>query len=262
LGRVGEASAELDLAAQLVDGRHPYLRTQLAWSRAGSLLHGGHWREADELSRTTCQRHARTEPGAAQFNRVVQRWEAEFLTGGSGGGIGGGTDLVDELRAVMEGPGPPPLHGILAMALTEAGRVHDARAALDRLPRWPRDHLWLYACCWALLAASRLGETELATQLRGHLLPYRQLTCSVTDVAISGPVAYFTAEAALVLGDPDAALADLAIATGRAQRMGAKPWLAHVRGAIKRARQLRGTRHGSGTHRVKHHARTGVPPGA
>jgi hypothetical protein len=74
----------------------------------------------------------------------------------------------------------------------------------------------------------------LVTRLRAQLLPYRHLTCSVLDLAISGSVAYFTAEAALALGDPDAALADLAIATDTTQRMGAKPWLAQVREAICR----------------------------
>lgn len=38
--------------------------------------------------------------------------------------------------------------------------------------------------------------------------------------------AYFTAEAALALGDPDAALADLAIAVETDEAMGALPWLA------------------------------------
>lgn len=56
---------------------------------------------------------------------------------------------------------------------------------------------------------------------------------------ISGSVAYFTAEAALALGDPDAALADLAIATDMTQWIGAQPWLARVREAIERAQQLK-----------------------
>jgi DNA-binding SARP family transcriptional activator len=232
LGRVSEASAELDLAAQLVEEQRSPLRTQLAWSRAGLLLLGGRWREADELSRAAYDLHARMKWGAAQSNRMVQRWEAAYL-------IGGGTDLVDELRAVAESPGLPALHSILVMALIQAGQIHDARIALRRFPRGPKDYLWLYTRCWALLAASRLGETELVTRLRAQLLPYRHLTCSVLDLAISGSVAYFTAEAALALGDPDAALADLAIATDTTQRMGAQPWLAQVREAIERAQQLK-----------------------
>jgi hypothetical protein len=51
-------------------------------------------------------------------------------------------------------------------------------------------------------------------------------------------VAYFTAEAALALGDPEAALADLAIATEMDERIGALPWLAQARDAIGRARRL------------------------
>ncbi|HEY0452158.1 BTAD domain-containing putative transcriptional regulator [Actinophytocola sp.] len=197
VGRVSEASAELDLAAQLVDAHRAPLRAQPAWS------------------------------GAARCDRMVQRWEAAYLTGA-------GPDLVDELRAVAESSGAPAPHGILAMALTEAGQVPDARVALRRIPRGHKDYLWLHTRCWALLAAARLGETELVTQLRAELLPYRRLTCSVLDLVISGPVAYFTAEAALALGDQDAAVVDLVIASDTAQRMGAEPWLAKVREAICR----------------------------
>ncbi|MDQ3577001.1 MAG: hypothetical protein M3443_05250 [Actinomycetota bacterium] len=186
-----------------------------------------HRNRPDELSRATYDLHARMKWGTAQFNRLVQRWEAAYL-------IGGGSDLVDELRAVAESPGQPALHGLLAMALIEAGQVHDARIALRRFPHGHKDYLWLYTRCWTLLAASRLGEIELVTRLRAQLRPYRHLTCSVSDLAISGPVAYFTAEAALALGDQAAAMADLAIATDTARLMGAQPWLAEVREAICR----------------------------
>jgi hypothetical protein len=235
-GRVSQGSAALDLAAQLAEEQHSHLRTQLAWSRAGFLLLGGRWREADELSRATYDLHARMKGGTAQFNRMAQRWEAAYLTGS-------GSDLVDELRAVAEPAGPPALHSLLVMALIEAGQVHDARAALRQLPYGHKDYLWLYTHCWALLAASRLGETGLATRLRAQLLPYRHAACSVLDLAMSGSVAYFTAEAALALGDPDSALADLAIATDMTERMDAQPWLAQVGGAIKRAQQLKADRH-------------------
>ena len=232
LGRVADASAELDLAAQHGEEQRAPLRTQLGWSRAGLLMIGGRWAEADELSRATYDQHARMTWGDAQFNRMVQRWEAAFLTGA-------GKDLVDELSVVAESSGLPALHSILAVAQIEAGRVHDARIALRRFPRAPQDYRWLYTRCWALLAAARLGEREPVAQRHAQLLPYRHLTCSVLDLAISGPVAYFTAEAALALGDPDAALADLAVATETAQRMGSQPWLTQAGEAVKRAQQLR-----------------------
>ena len=227
LGRVSEAAAELDVVTELLDEQRSPLRTQLAWSCAGLLLLGGCWREAEELSRVTYDRDTGMKWGPAQLNRMVQRWEAAYLTGSGG-------DLVDELRAFAESADLPALHSILVMALIEAGQLHEARLALSRFPCGPRDPLWLYTCCWQLLAAARLGETELVARLRDQLLPYRHLACSVLDVAISGSVAYFTAEAALALGDPDAALADLAIAADTTQRMGAQPWLAQVRDAIER----------------------------
>jgi hypothetical protein len=54
-------------------------------------------------------------------------------------------------------------------------------------------------------------------------------------LAISGSVAYFTAEAALALDDSDAALADLDVATDTTRRMGAGQWLARVRAVAERA---------------------------
>ncbi|WP_218577036.1 AfsR/SARP family transcriptional regulator [Phytohabitans rumicis] len=227
LGRVFEASAELDLAAQLTDDQCAPLCTQLAWSQAALLLLGGRCREADELRRAAYDWHSRMKWGAARLNRVVQMWEVAYLTGD-------GASLVGELRTVAEYADLPALHSILGMALAEAGHMRDARMALRRLPCGPKDHLWLYTQCWALLAASRLDETELVTRLRAELLPYRHLACSVSDVVISGSVAYFTAEAALGLGDVDAALVDLHIALDTTRRMGAQLWLDRVRERIGR----------------------------
>lgn len=50
-----------------------------------------------------------------------------------------------------------------------------------------------------------------------------------SGAVISGSVACFTADAALALGDPEAALADLAIATEMEERIGVRPWLAQAR---------------------------------
>ncbi|MFJ6676604.1 BTAD domain-containing putative transcriptional regulator [Actinosynnema sp. NPDC091369] len=231
-GRVREAAAELDLAAEQAQERSPALRTRLGWSRAGLLLLDGRWAEADEVSRATHDQCAGTSWGDARFNRTVQRWEAAFLTGG-------GRYLVDELRAAAEASNRPALQAILVMALVDAGLARDARIALHRFPRGPEeDHLWLYTRCWALLAAARLGETDLVARWRAQLLPYRHLACSAPDLVVSGSVAYFTAEAALALGDRDAALADLAVATDAAGRMGALPWLARVRDAVDSAHRF------------------------
>jgi DNA-binding SARP family transcriptional activator len=232
LGRAPQAAADLSFAAELAGEPHSPLRTQLAWSHAALLSLGGRWRDADEVRRATYDAHARMKWGTARFNRVIQRWDAAYLAGA-------GADLVDELCAVAESFGLPALRSALVMALVEAGKVQEARIALSRSPHRPKDHLWLYTNGWTLLAASRLGEVDTATRLRDLLLPYRHLTCSIPDLVISGPVAYYTAEAAFALGDPDAALGDLAIATDISRRMGAKPWLAQVRKAVARCRGTR-----------------------
>jgi hypothetical protein len=161
---------------------------------------------------------------------MSQRWEAAFLTGR-------GADLVDELRPAVEATGFPLLRSILTMALIEAGRPAEARAFLCTLPPGPKDYQWLYIRCWSLLAAARLGEIELVSRLRDQLVPYRRLACAVFAAVVSGSVAYFTGEAALALGDADAALADLTIAVKANEAMGALPWLAQARNALTRAQR-------------------------
>jgi hypothetical protein len=213
----------------------------LGWARAGLLLLAGRWAEADALSRATYNLHSGKSWGmravgqdVAQDIRMCQSWEAAYLAGT-------GADLVDELRAVSTVT-YSPVRSILTMALVEAGCLEDARALLRCFALGPKDFLWLYTQCWGLLAAARLGETELVTQLRNQLLPYRRFACAVFATVVSGSVAYFTGEAALALGDPDAALADFTIAVEADEAMGALPWLARTRDAIARAQQCANSR--------------------
>jgi DNA-binding SARP family transcriptional activator len=239
LGRISEAAAELDLFVPFVEqSGSPTVRVQLGWTRAGLLLLAGRWPEADIISRATYNLHSSMSflmgRGHAQIVRMFQRWETAYL-GGTG------ADLVDELRAVVEATGSPTLPGILTMALVEAGRPEEARAVLRCLAPGPKDYRWLYTQCWGLLAAARLGESEHVSRLRDQLLPYRRLPCAVFAAAGSGSVAYFTGEAALALGDPDAALADLAIAVEADEAMGALPWLTQARDAVTRAQQCAGS---------------------
>lgn len=240
LGRISEAVTELDLLVPFAgQSGSPTVQVRLGWARAGLLLLAGHRAEADVISSATYNLHSGmsygVEQGVAQRVRMLQRWEAAYL-GGTG------ADLVDELRAAVEGIGSPRLRSILAMALVEAGRSEEARAVLRSLPPGPKDYRWLYTQCWGLLAAARLGETELVTRLRNQLLPYRRLAGAVFAVVVNGSVAYFTGEGALALGDPDAALADLTIAVEADEAMGALPWLARARDAITRAQRLRDPR--------------------
>jgi hypothetical protein len=235
-GRIPEADTELDLLVPFAEQwGSPTVRVQLGWSRAGLLLLAGRWQEADAISRATYNLHSGmsygVERGFALRARMAQRWETAYLTGT-------GADLVDELRTAVKTTGAPGLRSMLTMALVEARRPEEARALLHCLAPGPKDSRWLYTQCWSLLAAARLGETEFLARVREQLLPYRQLACVAVYVyVVSGSVAYFTGEAALALGDPDAALADLTIATEADGAMGALPWLAQARDAITRARR-------------------------
>lgn len=57
---------------------------------------------------------------------------------------GTGADLVDELRAATEVTGVSGLRNVLSMALVEADRIQDARAALRHLEPRTKDFTWLY----------------------------------------------------------------------------------------------------------------------
>ena len=235
LGRISEATAELDLLAPLVEqSGSPIYRMQLGWFRAGLLLLTGHWSDADAISRVTYNLHSGmsfgAERGIAQTCRLFQRWEIAYLSGTA-------ADLVDELHTTVKATGSLSMPSILAMVLVEAGQPDDARTILRNLAPGPPSWLWLYAQCWALLTAARLGETQHITRLRHQLLPYRHLPCAIFAVVISGPVAYFTGEAALALNDPKTALDDFAIAAQINQQMGASAWLTQTRNAITRAQQ-------------------------
>jgi DNA-binding SARP family transcriptional activator len=234
VGRIADAATELDQAVPFIEqAGSPVYRMQLGWAQAGLLLLAGRWPEAEAISRATYHRHVGMSWGVggsvAQIGRMGQRWEAAYLAGT-------GADLLDELRATVKSTGSPTLRSILTMALIEAGDPTEARTILRSLPPEPKDYRWLYIQCWSLLAAAQLAEIELVSRLRDQLLPYRQLACAVFAAVVSGSVAYFTGEAALALGDPDAALADLTIAIKADEAMGALPWLAKARDAVTRAR--------------------------
>jgi hypothetical protein len=240
LGRIPEATTDIDLLVPFVEqSGSPFYRMRLGWARAGLLLLAGRWVEADAISRATYKLHSGLsfgveyygmEGGIAEASRMGQRWEAAYLAGT-------GADLVDELCVAVGASGSGAPGSILAMALVEAGRREEARAILRRLVPGPKDFSWLYTQCWSLLAAARLGDTERATQLRDQLLPYRRLACAAFTVVVSGSVAYFTGEAALALGDPNAALVDLTIAVEIDERMGALSWLAQAHDGLTRAQR-------------------------
>ncbi len=236
MGRIAEAATQFDFIER---AGSPPVRALVGWCQAGLLLLAGRWPEADEISCAALDRHSKISfsgplglgaRGTAQAIRMQQRWAAAFLTGG-------GADMVDELRASVEATGTPISRGILTMALVEAGHSAEARVLLHSLPLGPKDYRWLPAQCWALLAAARLRDIELLNRLRDQLLPYRHLACAASMALVCGSVAYFTGEAALALGDPDTALADLTIAVEIDERMGARPWLARARDAITRAQR-------------------------
>ena len=237
VGRMPEAAGQLEQV--VLFGEHvaaPTVRVHLGWARASQLLLAGRWAEADTISRATYDLHSKmsygVEQGIAQRIRMIQRWEAAFLTDRC-------ADTVGELQAAAATIGTPGLRTMLTVALVEAGRLAEAREILHSLDTGPKDYRWLYTECWCLLAAARLGDVEHAKRLRDRLLPYRHMACAVAVHVVSGSVAYFTGEGALAIGDADAALTDLALAIEAGEAMGAIPWLARAREAQARAQLLK-----------------------
>ncbi len=232
LGRIPEATAEVDLVAPLVEllRAQPYW-LQLGWARAGLLLLSGRWQEAEAPSRAAFDLSARVSWLGAQPCRLLQRWEAAFLTGR-------GADLVDELSVAADDTGLSILHNLLTMALVEAARPEEARDVLRRLAPSPRTTCGFTprvgACslrCDSARLSWWLGCAASCCPTGGWPAPHRRLWS-----AVRWPTS--PAKAGLALGDPDAALADLAIAIEIDERMGALPWLAKAREAITRVQRL------------------------
>jgi tetratricopeptide (TPR) repeat protein len=180
---------------------------------------------ADELSTSALEIGRRSEPDAlACF--AAQQTSIAFERGRLG-------EIVPLLeQAVRENPGVPGFRATLALALTEASRLADARKLLEqamasRFGDVPYDVTWLAVACIYAHVSCTLENRPAASALYPMLEPFSE-QIAFPAFGVWGPVALYLGSLALVLGDVDAAERHLAEAARAAIRAGAPIWEARA----------------------------------
>lgn len=205
----------------------PALITQLDFFEATLLTWHGRLDEAHEMIDTAYDLYRRT-----------RRWSADVFRAGFKIMVSleqdRAEDILELAPLLLDSPYRPWFQEAVAFALTELGRLDEARALVGTdLP--PFVDCWLYVGVLTTAAHTRvaLGDVEAATTLRRLLVPHLGLLGSVGTGIACGDVALALGRLDLFLGDHDAAraMADRSVATCDAG--GAGPWL--VRALLFRA---------------------------
>lgn len=167
---------------------------------------------------------------AYELYRRTRRWAAEAfrdafaaLLLAEQGDVDGVMELAPHL---LDSPYRPWFQEGVGFALTEAGRLEEARALLDPLP--PMVDCWLYLGVLTAATHSRvaLADHEAVATLRDLLAPHAGLLGSMGTGVSFGDVDLALARAHHLLGDPDEArrAVDRSVRTGEGNDGG--PWLA------------------------------------
>jgi hypothetical protein len=135
--------------------------------------------------------------------------------------------------AVAENPGVPGFRAVVALALSESGRLDEARmlfeeAAAARFGDLPHDVTWLSVLCIYALLASRLRDEAAVQALYGLLEPWRD-QIAFPAFGVWGPVSLYLGPLALAMGDHASAEHQLSEAVRVAARMTAPHWEARAR---------------------------------
>ncbi|MFW6689492.1 BTAD domain-containing putative transcriptional regulator [Streptomyces sp. MAR4 CNX-425] len=148
-------------------------------------------------------------------------------------------DALPELRAAL------PVYGALAgdslaLALTDAGRPDEARAARAERPPIRQDFFHSLFLTARALAVVALAERDEAADLLTELLPLRDVVAGAASMCLAmRPVAQTLGDLALLLGRTDEADGHYAHAAVVARRWQAPHWLAdaeNARAALARPR--------------------------
>lgn len=190
-------------------------------------LQDGRFAEAEQLIDDTWETAGHAQPwdaGAARlFALFVLRREQGRLA-----------ELEEDLRrAPAQYPGYRCLPCMLLAALCDLGRLDEARAIFDELTAddlagFPKDNEWLCALTLLAEAAAVLEDRDRAEVLYEQLSPYGELVALMASEASLGPVHRPLGILAAVLSRDDDAARHFEDAVDQAQRMGARPWVAHA----------------------------------
>lgn len=210
----------------------PVLRAQLRWMEAVLAVWHGDFEEAQRHHGIAAHVHEQTELYEAGSGLVA----AVSLLRERGGPVPGDWPGV---RATPETGGQGMVGLVKTALLTLDDDPTTDVAAAEMLDEWAavgdRPHVWTtlgHTVLLAHLAADRRLDRHAPRLLR-TLDPFRDCVGLIGQVGVAGPVALATARLRALLGDRDAALADLDAAAGLARRTGAEP--SAVRCALLRA---------------------------
>src|SRR3954447_6374638 len=222
-GTLDELDAVDEVIAQL---RSPVLRAQSVAMRVGILSVLGRHDESAEIGEELHRTHLTT--GATPYytawltNRLDLCWQRGRLAG-----------LSEELLAAADSTGVVGYLPGAALALIAEGHDDEARDVLRRAPLPSRDYTWLAAAASRMAAALELNETAIVAETRALLEPFRHyLAVAGSGTAIVGSVAGWLGEAALALGDTEAAESLLREAVTVLDRCGAQFWAARAHQAL------------------------------
>ncbi|MEV5571414.1 BTAD domain-containing putative transcriptional regulator [Spirillospora sp. NPDC052269] len=114
---------------------------------------------------------------------------------------------------------------LLALALAAAGRLDDARRAVEGAGPIRRDYFYELALAIRARRAIALGDRDLAERCLADLLPFADHIAGGTSaVATIGPIAQTLGDLAAFLGRPDEAAGHYRLAIEIAGRIGVEHW--------------------------------------
>jgi tetratricopeptide (TPR) repeat protein len=159
------------------------------------------------------------------------------------------SELLDMVREAAASPtllaAEFALRASVAMVTARAGRVDEARAALDRLApaglaALPTSSTWLVGMAAVVEAARLLGDADTARQAGALLVPFAALPVMPSlAIACLGSVERALGQVAETTGDRDAAVAHFEAALRATLRLGNRPVAAVLRADLAAALDAR-----------------------
>ena len=231
-GDIAAAEAQLGEGERCVRNLPlPHLAAQVAWTRA--LLAGvvGDFEAADRLQLESYAATCRWSEVEARRTLVAQRSALRWQQGRL-------EELEPTLRSLLAGQAGTvgiTWQGGLALLLADCGRLAEARELFEEVAGAgftdiPVDSGRLFSLAVRSEVCALLGDRERAALLLDLLEPYRaDSIMQPIRLVYTGPVTFLTGMLRRLLGQHDAALADLDAALASALRVGARPYVARAR---------------------------------
>jgi tetratricopeptide (TPR) repeat protein len=220
------AARERDIADQFRQPTTVWLATA---DEANLSIVSGQLNTADELAGRAFELGKPSEPDALACY-VAQTASVAFEAGRLG-------EMATPLQeAVAEYPGVPGFRAVVALALSESGRLDEAgmlfeESAAARFGDLPHDVTWLSVICIYALLASRLRDEAAVQTLYGLLERWRD-QIAFPAFGVWGPVSLYLGSLALTMGDHASAEHHLSEAASVAARMTAPHWEARARSQL------------------------------